>query len=82
VCSVNKTTWVEICIKKVSADSLFLLTTQFKQWSSKYSAFFNLLDENKNHNINSEYSNWHLTQIKRAFKTDNREEQCSIKCIV
>ena len=82
MCSMNKMSWIKVCIWKVSTNSLLSTTIQFRQWSDKCSVFFNLLNENKNHNVNSEYSNKCSTQIKRTSKTDKKEKQYNSKCTV
>jgi len=79
---INKTSWTKVHISKVSANLFLSTTTWLRQWSSECSVFFNLLNENKNCNVSSEYLNWCSTQIKKAFKTNNKEEQCSTKCSV
>ena len=58
------------------------MTAQLRQWFSEYSASFILLDEDKNHNVSSEYSDWCLTQMKRTSETDNKKEKYSTKCTV
>jgi len=74
MCSMNKMPWIKVCIWKVSTNSLLLMTTQFKWWSSEYSASFTLLNEDRNYNMSFKYLDWCLIQMKKAFETNNKEK--------
>jgi len=80
--SINKTSWTEVHIWKISANSLLLMTTWFQQWFSECSVFFIFLSEERNHNVSFEYLDWYSTQMKRTSETNNKKKQCKTKCIV
>jgi len=57
------------------------MKTQLRQWSSKCNAFFNLLNEDRNHNVSFKYLSWCLTQMKRASETDNKNNNTTLNAL-